>query len=138
MTAIFESMRICLDERFLRCVEVGLYLAHLLLSNRYCLGGVSYLASLQLQGDPSEANQSESVTSWRLVQSVRPKKMQVILFMKQNRASDKTFFVPVVLLISRFCFEKPRLKALAVSCYFVRRDGPYFALRKGEFLYLFR
>ena len=69
-------------------------MARLLLSSEYCLGGVSYLASLQLQGDPSEANQPESVASSRLVQSARPKKMQVILFMKQNRASEKTFLSP--------------------------------------------
>ena len=81
---------------------VARFVARLLLSNWYCLGGVSYLASLQLQGDPSEANQPESVTSSRLVQSARPKKMQVILFMKQNRASESTFLVPVVLPIGLF------------------------------------
>ena len=86
-------------------------MARLLLSSEYCLGGVSYLASLQLQGDPSEANQPESVTSSRLVQITCPKKMQITMFMKQNRASEKTFLVPVVLLTSRFCFERPHLKA---------------------------
>ena len=94
-------------------------MAHLLLGSRYCLGGVSYLASLQLQGDPSEANQPESVTSSRLVQTVRPKKMQITMFMKQNRASERAFLVPLVLLMIRFSFEKPDLKAFAVPCYFV-------------------
>ena len=39
--------------------RVSLLLARLLLSNIYCLGGASNLTSLQLQGGPTEANQSQ-------------------------------------------------------------------------------
>ena len=64
--------------------------------------------------------------------------MQVNTFMKQNRASESTFFSPHGFADRPFSFERLHLKAFAVPCYFVQRNGPYFALREGEFLYLFR